>query len=215
MVKIFIGTSANGEDEIAEKTLVYSLEKHSSEPLEIIFMRNKEDGFMGKFSAGKWATPFSDLRWAIPEYCDFKGRALYMDVDQLNLKDISLLYNIDLKGKAIACRPQRCCVMVMDCEKLKSFILPVSKIKEMPSYTYKAFGNLTAKKERTDIDARWNCMDGEGRAIDDIWHLHFTNMATQPWHPSWIKRPAKNHLRIDLVNLWTKYSEEALEHSNI
>jgi hypothetical protein len=40
MLKIFIGTSPNQDDELAEKVLEYSLRKHSSEPLEIIFMRN-------------------------------------------------------------------------------------------------------------------------------------------------------------------------------
>src|SRR6056300_1000162 len=117
MIRIFIGTSPNGEDDVAEKTLKYSLEKHSSEPLEITFMRNRKDGFMGEFDNRGWATPFTNLRWAIPEACNFEGRAIYMDVDQLNLRDISELFHIDMKGKPFASRDNRLCVMVFDCEK--------------------------------------------------------------------------------------------------
>ena len=39
-------------------------------------------------------------------------------------------------------------------------------------------------------------------------------MSTQPWHPSWVKRSPRNHNRQDLVDLWTKYSEEASANIN-
>ena len=158
MIKIFVGTSPNGEDDVAEKTLKYSLEKHSSEPLEVIFMRNKENGFMGKFDSSRWATPFTNLRWSIPEYCSFTGRAIYMDVDQLNLRDISELYSIDLRGKAFASRGNRLCVMVMDCEKMEPILAPVSVIKKRSNYgndNYRNFLRMAA-----DMDPRWNCLDG-------------------------------------------------------
>lgn len=63
-IRIFIGTSPGTDDYPAEVALEYSLRKHASEELEIIFMRNREDGFMGKFQDSGWATPFTNLRWA-------------------------------------------------------------------------------------------------------------------------------------------------------
>jgi len=213
MIKIFVGTSQNGEDDVAEKTLKYSLEKHTSEPLEIIFMRNREDGFYGLFNSSRWATPFTNLRWAIPEYCGFSGRAIYMDVDQLNLKDISELYNVDLKDKALASRGNRLCVMVLDCEKMESLLDPVTVIKRTGNYGNLNYQRLLSLSE--NIDPRWNCLDGEGRDIEDIWHLHFTSMPTQPWKPSWYKGQHKQHPRQDLVDLWTNYRDEALKNSNM
>jgi len=208
MLKIFVGTSQNGEDDIAEKTLKYSLEKHSSEPIEVIFMRNREDSFFGKFDSSHWATPFTNLRWAIPEYCSFSGRAIYMDVDQLNLRDISELYHIDLQEKAFAARENRLCVMVLDCEKMEPLVAPVSIIKKRTKYGNENY--LRFLRNRCDMDKRWNCLDGEGRSIEDIWHLHFTSMPTQPWKPAWFKGKTKPHPRKDLVSLWETYRDEAL-----
>jgi len=209
MIRIFIGTSPNGEDSVAEKTLEYSLLKHSSEPLDIVFMRNREDGFLGEFNSSGWATPFTNLRWTIPEYCNFEGRAIYMDVDQLNLRDISILYNMDLQGSAIGSRSNRLCVMVIDCEKLGNLLAPVEKIRKTPKYGSQIYRSMLLHSQ--NFDPRWNCLDGEGRAIDDIWHLHFTKMPTQPWKPAWYKGTHQEHARPDLVELWEQYRDEACE----
>ena len=206
MIKIFIGTSQNGEDAVAEKTLEYSLRKHSSEPLEIIFMRNN-DSYMGTFDSGGWATPFTNLRWTIPEYCGFTGRAIYMDVDQLNLKDISELYHIDLQGKPFASREDRLCVMVIDCEAMQPLLKPVSSIKRISNYGSSIYWDIV--KQSLHFDPRWNCLDGEKRPISDIWHLHFTSMPTQPWKPAWFRGATRPHWRQDLVDLWDRYRIEA------
>ena len=206
MIKIFIGTSPNGEDTVAEKTLEYSLRKHSSEELEIIFMRNN-DSYMGSFNNSSWATPFTNLRWTIPEYCKFSGRAIYMDVDQLNLRDISELYHIDLQGKPFASRKDRLCVMVIDCEKMGSLLQPVSVIKNTSNYGNSIYWDIV--KKSLHFDPRWNCLDGENRPISDIWHLHFTSMPTQPWKPAWFRGQVKDHWRQDLVDLWNQYRIEA------
>lgn len=206
MIRIFVGTSANGEDAVAEKTLEYSLRKHCSENLEVIFMRNN-GSYMGYFNAAAWATPFTNFRWTIPEYCNFTGRAIYMDVDQLNLKDISELYNIDLEGKPFASRADRLCVMVMDCEAMKNLIAPVEQIRSHQNYNNSIYWNIV--KLGKHFDTRWNCLDGEDRPISDIWHLHFTSMPTQPWKPAWFRGHTRPHWRPDLVALWEQYRNEA------
>lgn len=206
MIKIFVGTSQNGEDAVAEKTLEYSLRKHSSEELEVIFMRNN-DSYMGHFNNSTWATPFTNLRWTIPEYCNFTGRAIYMDVDQLNLKDISELYHIDLNGKPFASREDRLCVMVIDCAAMGPLLQPVSFIKNTSNYGNSIYWDIVKKSHH--FDTRWNCLDGEDRPISDIWHLHFTSMPTQPWKPAWFRGIPKPHWRQDLVDLWNQYRIEA------
>jgi hypothetical protein len=208
MIRIFIGTSPNGEDDIAERTLKYSLERHTSEPVEVIFMRNKEGSYLGKFDNSRWVTPFTGMRWTIPEYCNFSGRAIYMDVDQLNLRDISELYNIDLEGKPFASRQDRLCVMVFDCAAMRGLVPTVQQLKihsDWPNQNYWRMVSLSSH-----FDPRWNCLDGEGRPISDIWHLHFTTMPTQPWKPAWFRGQTREHPRRDLVALWEQYRDEAI-----
>lgn len=210
MIRIFVGTSTNGEDSVAEKTLAYSLRKHCSQNLEIVFMRN-DATYMGSFNSSSWATPFTNLRWTIPEYCNFSGRAIYMDVDQLNLRDISELHGIDLEGKPFGAREGKFCVMVLDCEKMQSILDPVSTIKKHPNYGVSIYNKIRSLAHH--IDPRWNCLDGEDRPASDIWHLHFTSMPSQPWRPGWFKGEPRPHKRPDLVSLWERYRDEALGES--
>jgi hypothetical protein len=130
-----------------------------------------------------------------------------MDVDQLNLRDISELYHIDLQGKPFASRTDRLCVMVIDCAAMQHLLKPVSEIKSITNYGSSIYWDIV--KKSTHFDPRWNCLDGEGRPIEDIWHLHFTSMPTQPWKPAWFRGTPQAHPRADLVELWNQYREEA------
>jgi len=212
-IKIFVGTSKNGEDTEAELALSYSLNLHTSFPLDIHFMRNTDesDNPFGRFKDQTWWTPFTNLRWAIPEVCNFEGRAIYMDVDQLNFRDINELFTMDLKGAPLACRTDRTCVIVFDNARMKEYLLPVSEIRERPNYGNEIYRQMCSLAQ--PMDPRWNCLDGEGLPISEIWHLHFTKMETQPWKPSWalpkgIKH--RDHDRKDLVAAWTYFKNEAL-----
>jgi hypothetical protein len=225
-VRVFIATSPGEDDLVSERVLEYSLRKNCSEDIEVVFMRNNDDpnNFFGGFNNQGWATPFTNLRWAIPEYCNFEGRAIYMDVDMVNFRDISELFHVDMKGKPLVCREGwRTCVMVMDCEKLKKYLPSIDKIKKDAQYNQRNAKKFSAMAET--IDPRWNCLDGEGRALDDIWHLHWTHMPTQPWHPGWarkthedagIKWKPMDHPRLDLVKAWNAIRREAMpiEHEH-
>ncbi len=89
-------------------------------------------------------------------YVISKGRALYTDVDMINFRDISNLFDVDLKNKPFGSRVVKArnisfpsfnfsnlmqlknpikikrfsgfqpCVMLIDCEKAKDFLDPVS-----------------------------------------------------------------------------------------
>lgn len=221
MIRIFIGTSPGTDDKDAELVLEYTLRKNCSEPLDITFIRNNTDptNFFGGFNTENWWTPFSYSRWAIPEYCNFQGRALYMDVDQVNFRDISELYYMDLKGKPLAVREKdfRSCVCVMDCEKLKPLLPTVAELKRKSPEDQHFLVNKLLLDVAT-YDVRWNCLDGFDIRSSEIWHLHFTEMTTQPWQPSWAYdtwkrkgttfKPAR-HPRGDLVYIWNHLLKEA------
>ena len=216
-IRIFVGTSSNNEDAEAEMVLEYTLRKNTTVPLDITWMRqtHDENSIWGGWETQRWSTPFSGFRWAIPEACGFTGRAIYMDVDQLNLRDISDLFCVDMEGHPMAARRgarfggHEFCVVLMDCEKLGDMLQPVARMKRNVDAHHRYIGMFSGSDHVLDLDSRWNCHDGDGRAIDDIWHLHYTEMATQPWKPTWYTGVAREHPRPDLVKLWHDTRAEA------
>ena len=132
-IKIFIGCDPNNSDLEQMMVLDYSLHKHTSEPVEIIWMQLSRDPSSVWYSnpqtgegwhTEKWATPFSGFRWAIPEYCSFSGRAIYMDADMVVLDDIAKLWQHPISDEAILAAKgdgdlMRLCTCVWDCQKAK------------------------------------------------------------------------------------------------
>jgi hypothetical protein len=207
MIKVFVGTSANGEDIKAEQALEYSLRKNCHLPIDITWMRREHGEVFSGWNTKDWQTPFSGFRWAIPSACNFKGRAIYMDVDTVNLRNIDELFEIDM-DKPIHARfvkkfnRHETSVMVMDCEKLKNILPSLQELKAgiKPIITKDSIGHL---------DPRWNCLDGEDYEVTDIWHLHFTWMPSQPWQPAWNTGDKQTHKRPELVKLWNNIYDES------
>mgnify|MGYP006271879741 CR=1 FL=1 len=214
MIKIFIGTSANGEDSEAELTYEYSLRKYASEPLEIVWMRQSKDTaspFNG-WNTASWATPFSGFRWAIPEICNFEGRAIYTDVDVLCLSNISELFHIDMNGRAMLARDYNgmveTSVILFDCKAMKDKIPSIDKLKKMTRINSELRNTLPAFSGK--LDPKWNCLDGEHYPIEQIKLLHYTKMASQPWKPKWYQGAAEPHPRSEIARLWHQYHDEAI-----
>ena len=218
-IRMFIGTSSNGEDNPIEAIYEYSLRKNCSQEIDIVWMKQTKDptSFWHGFNTQFWPTPFSGYRWAIAEYCNFEGRALYTDCDMINFKDISELWNVDMQGKPLAARKgtrfggHEFCVTLIDCAKFKQFAdVPVSRQRTLDNYHQRCIGHFSGNDELVhEFDARWNCLDGEHYMIEDLWHLHWTNMATQPWRPGWFTGIPAEHPRADLVTLFEDMLIEA------
>ena len=216
-IRIFVGTSANNEDAEAEMVLEYTLRKNTTHPLDITWMRQTkdEDSPWGGWQTQRWSTPFSGFRWAIPEVCGYHGRAIYMDVDQLNLRDIADLFSVDLKNHPMAARRgarfggHEFCVIVFDNERMGDLLMPVARMKPNPDIHHRYIGMFSGSDYVLDLDPRWNCHDGDGLPIDNIWHLHYTKMSTQPWKPAWFTGKGEEHPRQDLVKLWHDMRAEA------
>ena len=207
-VKIFIGSSSNGEDSYIENIYEYSLRKNCSIDLEITWMRQNKEGLWSHNNTQMWSTPFSGFRWFIPEICNFKGRAIYTDCDMINFKDMASLLETDMRNKPIAARKgqrfggHEFCVMVFDCERIQDMLIPITRQKNIPEYHHRMIHKFSGNSELVeDLDPRWNCLDGEDRKIDDIWQLHWTKMSTQPWKPGWFTGVTEEHPRKDLVKL--------------
>lgn len=214
MIKIFVGTSANGEDAEAELTLEYTLKKHSSQPIEITWMRQTKDttSIWGGWKTNEWHTPFSGFRWAIPTACNFEGRAIYMDVDMVCLKDIAGLFNdvIDdnhaMKVKMYGGRHEYS-VILFDNAKCKDVLPSLDDLRTTKQIALAVPQQI--KKYVGVLNPIWNVLDGEGYKIEDMGILHYTRMPSQPWKPKWFKGQTAPHHRQELADLWFALNAEA------
>ena len=210
-INIFIGSSSMGEDKDIEKVYVNSIMENVSRDVEIHFMRqtNDKDSFWYNEASERWSTPFSGYRWYIPEAMNFKGRAIYTDCDMINFRDMAELIDTDLKGKPLGARPgtrfggHEFCVMVYDCAKMEEHVVPVSRQKNMVDYHQRMIQKFSGNKNLVeDLDPRWNSLDGDTGKVfgEEIYQLHYTNMATQPWKPAWYTGQTAEHPRQDLAD---------------
>ena len=226
-LKIFIGSSANGEDAPIESIYEYTLRKNCSKDIDITWMRQTNDinSYWFNWKTNKWYTPFSGFRWGIAEACNFQGKALYTDTDMINFRDISELFLTNMQNKPFAARLAKRfngfqpCVMLIDCEKAKHVLKTKTEIAS-DSDSHNFYMKTLIKKKNffggatyfTEIDKRWNCLDGEDLEISEMYQLHFTKMSTQPWKPSWHEGITEDHQRKDILELYYSLLEEASEN---
>jgi len=220
-IRIFIGSSSNGEDAPIEAVYDYSLNQNCSRDLDIVWMRQTDDvdSFWGGWNTPLWSTPFSGFRWAIPEYCNFEGRAIYTDCDMINYRDMSDLIVIDMQGKPIAARRgirfggHEFCVMVFDCAAFEQHAIPLKRMKSIAETHHRFIRKFSGNSDLVhDLDPKWNVLDGENYQLSEIYQLHFTNMATQPWRPGWYTGEPQQHPREDVVKAFKTYSSIAYNH---
>ena len=192
MIRIFVGCSSNGEDAEAQAMLEYTLRHYATEPLDIQWMKLSHDLESPWYSNPQkregwntrgWATPFSAFRWAIPHVCNYEGKAIYMDVDQIARDDIGKLWNQAIPSSAalLSKNSGTFCVMLMDCDKMKA-ALPAWDALRRTELLYRNV-RQSAGRVAAPFQGNWNCLDGENykNLYDpDIKVIHFTRVETQP-----------------------------------
>ncbi|MFT7617688.1 MAG: hypothetical protein ACI97A_001327 [Planctomycetota bacterium] len=135
---------------------------------------------------------FTPTRFMPPELMGYVGRAVVVDPDVFALDDVWKLFEMDMQGKAIWCRPRKSgstdingnmatSVMLLDCDKLKHW-----KVEEQFNSMFE--GQLDYKdwvplrNEPRDsiglLDESWNHLDV---LTKDTHFLHTTKRITQPW----------------------------------
>lgn len=219
-IRIFIGSSSNGEDAEIEVAYEHSIKKNTSRDVEITWMRqtNDKQDFWYSEATERWSTPFSGYRWFIPEACGFEGRAIYTDCDMINYKDIGELLDVDLADKPVAARRgsrfggHEFCVMVFDCKQMEQYLVPVARQRKLDAYHHRMISNFSGNSKLVqDLDPKWNCLDGEDYKLEDIWQLHYTRMHSQPWRPAWFKGVPEEHRRSDIKQAFYEALEEAVQ----
>ena len=233
-IPVFVGSSPWALDAESDAVLEYSIRKHASQPVEIVWMRHGDDpgSPWGGWNRECWATPFSGFRWSVAEAALSRGyaRAIYTDNDVLFLADIAELWNMDFEGRPVIARaPGRLCVSVWDCEAAAGMLPPIAEQKADP-VTHGRLQGRFGDAEIARFPPAWNCLDGEDLPLEDIRALHFTDMSTQPAavladrrlreRPArnatrrprrhWYRGPRKDHRRPEAVALFHRYHREAV-----
>ncbi len=194
MIKVFVGTDDLQQD--AEKVLEYSIRTNTKDDVNLTFMR------LG------WQTPptgFSSHRYLIPKLCNYKGYAIYLDVDMLVLGDLSELWNYKTKGKWCIThfnKKNRDEVSVIDCSAFRDLpkenqLKMISGKQMARSIINSGVDGSRASRYLKNIPKTWNhqrlCM-GASKALlcsDDSCDgqlgetklIHYTNLRAQPWCP--------------------------------
>ncbi|MBD1823570.1 hypothetical protein H6F51_13865 [Cyanobacteria bacterium FACHB-DQ100] len=218
-IRIFIGSSP--KNTIEESVFRYTLLKQTQHPIEIYAIdgtsgsaKNLTTGEVKRLPAGvsdriQGATAFSLARWAIPEWCNYQGRAIYCDSDQIALQDMTELWNYGLGDSSLAAVPvkQAKCyqhyiadsmgvflhteetfylasVMLMDCEKIQ---WNLSELVELLDRNAFSLPNLMYLGEqfRQHFNLSVSALPSEWNHLDyadrESKIVHFTDLTSQPW----------------------------------
>jgi lipopolysaccharide biosynthesis glycosyltransferase len=223
-IKIFIGS---GEASLVErKTLIYSLHKHTKRKLDIYVFNgthnalehNQDEPVLAplplKLKYLNGSTEFSLYRYLIPQICQYRGKAIYLDADIVCLADIGELWDAELKEVDLLALANafpelgqglyRTSVTLMNCESWRLDLDTIFSQIDRGLYAYYPDFFHLGPPFRThhpyrigELDPRWNsldCWNQETKAI------HYTNLAMQPWK-------YHNH---PYGELWFQYFREAL-----
>jgi hypothetical protein len=195
MLQVVIGTQPN--QYLAEKVLEHSIRKSASR--DVTIRRVKQE------RASPGGTRFGFVRFTVPQLCDFRGKAIYFDADQVVLGDVhelaaelselcavGLVRKIEgtFAGAPVEARNETS-VMVLDCEKLRSWdpekifdpVVPNGAALALGQIRYRDFMRLAwlDPSRIQEIDPRWNHYN---LVRDDTKLVHFSHVRQQPW-----KRP--------------------------
>jgi hypothetical protein len=237
-VQLFVGCDPNNGDLEQMMVLDYSVRKHASLPVRIHWMRlTREAGSPwfcdpqtgGGWRTETWSTPFSALRWSLPACRGYQGRALYMDADMLVLDDIARLWNLPLRDDAVMAARRDgdewlYCVTLWDCQRARRHLPDLPAMQSDPK-AHSRLKRYFARQPRLiqPMDARYNCVDGEDRRVEEIGILHYSDMSTQFSHrhalarrqaeggAHWYDGPVRDHPRADLAAVFDRYYQEALD----
>jgi len=234
-IVIAVGCDPNGCDAEQQMVLEYSLKKNSTIPYRIEWMKLSKDPNSFWYSDGdegwntkKWSTPFSGFRWAVPEFCDFRGKAIYCDADFIFLTDIKKLVEQEFTGNSIAMAKGggswRFCLTFWDNVKARNVMPSITQHRGIESLHQQLMSQFAQNTQLVQpFVGNWNCVDGEGMSIGEIDALHYSDMRTQFSHKysvprlesqnqnHWFDGEIKDHPRQDLVDLFDQYYSEAIE----
>lgn len=225
-VRLFIGSEPR--QWVAAAVLRFSIERHCSPDFIIESMDYARGGLWGGWQTGRtpgrpasvsvteagqsvWSTDFSNFRWAIPEACGFSGRAIYMDSDQLVLRDPRELWETPMSASVLSLNQKETSVMLLDCTAFRG-IPGWPTVAEMKTngWGIETYRELLARAGAFGaLPSHWNCLDGRGYEASKTGLIHYTDMGTQPWRPYPERVAYRTHPHPEVERLWFEYATRA------
>ncbi|MCA9100775.1 MAG: glycosyltransferase [Pirellulales bacterium] len=200
MLRIFIGWDSRFPE--PADVLKYSLEKHSTIPLEIRYLRLTDLNF-DRAVDPLASTEFTYTRFLVPHLCEFAGTALFLDNDMLCLGDVAELAALPMDEYALrvvkhdyqptnATKMYGCpqtvyprknwsSMMLMDCGKLR---LWAKQVIEVASGAYLHRFEDIPDEQIGDLPKTWNTLDWMDASTKLI---HYTNGG--PWFEEYRDHP--------------------------
>jgi lipopolysaccharide biosynthesis glycosyltransferase len=222
-LKVFIGS---GEASVIErKVLIHSIRKNTTVDVDICVFNGTHDSLevndqppvrinMSLRAKYKNFTEFSNYRFLIPQLCNHKGRAMFIDSDTICLGDLKELVELDMQGKNFLAKSDAykdkgsdrwaLSVMLIDCEKTRFDLEKYLDDVDEKKYSYTDLHQLSPAFQKFHpfnigkLDSQWNDFDHYDARTKII---HYTNLYSQPW-----KSPGHKHGR-----LWFDYFKDAVK----
>lgn len=194
MIRVFVGCDPNGCDLESQAVLEYTLRKFASQPVSIVWMRLTRDPTSPFFSDGVlgwrtdlWSTPFSGFRWAVPELCLFKGKAIYCDSDIIFRADIAELWEQPFKsGKVVLAKggrdSWRFCVSLWNCADAAAYVKPITQLMRDPQAHRSMVQKFKGARFVQPFEGNWNTIDLEDYKDihdPDIKVIHYSDESAQ------------------------------------
>ena len=196
-IRVFVGTSANGEDAEACAVLEHTLRKNASVDVEIEWMALSRDPSSPYYSdpereAGwrtdHWVTPWSGFRWAVPELCGWSGRAVYLDCTQIVTGDVADLISLEFGDDAVAAvrstsTSLRTACIVWNCAVAKKYLPSMNGLRSDPSRPQVIARLLVGKLALTQpLPTGWGVTDPEFSEDPSLatGSIHCENFHMQP-----------------------------------
>lgn len=144
----------------------------------------------------RWSTPWTALRWAVPELAGWEGRAVYMDCPQIVLGDVAEIARVEMppgamvlvrtegraQGRATADVVCTGCI-VFDCAEARRHLPPLDEMRADVG-AHQAVGALLARRPRLagDLPAGWGVRDAAYSADPSAatGSVHCDNLYMQP-----------------------------------
>lgn len=152
----------------------------------------------------RWVTPWTAYRWAVPELCDFSGRAVYFDCPTIVFGDIAELASAAMpRGAAVlmhrAGRTLSTSCIVFDCAAAGKSLPKVADLKKDVG-AHQTVGRLLERRPKLvgPLPGNWGASDWEfARAPREHFEsVHFERPHTAPHVPrarARLARAGKHH----------------------
>lgn len=190
-IRVFVG--AVHSHRLLFEVLRWSVQRHTRRPVEVLSLGELigDQLVLPKRPENRPGTPFSFQRFAVPMLAGWRGRAIYVDSDQLVLRDIAELHDRPMPlGLRVLRRAARgpdggtgmraSSVMLMDCGRLRDWSpQQIADDLDAGRYSYEDLMKLRPIWLKARFSRQWNSFDHYEPGRTGL--IHYTGKSSQPW----------------------------------